>query len=409
MAIINGLLCILVLCLEVISFGETIIISPGDERVIPVSTAWDAQVSRKGVIDLQNDGYDTWVLRGLRAGVVVIRWFNHDGIEVERAMVEVINPDKRLPAFPDWACKLQSVDCDRERRLLKGVFQSAKDWLQAKSWCQQSMDCWFDADLSPSARIMAERLLYVRAAQGRWSIEQGRVVHSGACQTESIEQVKRELGPWVHAVDKFQCTSPPNDRFLVRLKLVAMNRDTASKIGLDVQRGTIIPHPKEAWKVLARSMRANNQVEIIGEPSLVVQKGTTAKMSSGGEFQVFYDSAGEKGTIREGWKKYGLTFEVHSLKDGLLEDVVNLVMHLTSKSSAGEGTLGSYSLESQISLVNQSKYLLSVATVSRKSQGEHSLFSLGRIPILGPLLKVVDNEDLHQYLSIWAFVDRESN
>src|SRR5690606_2819902 len=110
------------------------------------------------------------------------------------------------------------------------------------------------------------------------------------------------------AVDRFECSDLASTRYRIRMKLVAMSSATVRKFGLDIEHAALLPQASDPWSVILKQLGSSEDVRLIGEPSLLVQKGSSAKMTSGGEFRVFYDSSGAKGTIKEGWKQYGLTF-----------------------------------------------------------------------------------------------------
>jgi hypothetical protein len=389
------------------ALSDTLTISPGDQITVQISTDLDAQVSRRGVVDLVNEGHGTWLVRGLRAGVVVIRWISEAGDLVADKMVEVINP-ATMDSFPVWTCSLRGVTCDRERRLVQGVFSDGGQWLQAKAWCQRYHDCWFEGEVAQAAQQhVRDKLGVLFPSAGSWQIEGSRLIFVGRCDEEFLKRLKVQMAATAPALDAVRCSMHGSQRFRLRLKLVVMNRSTASKLGLDVQAGTLLPRPQAAWHVIAHSMQAGSEVKLVGEPTLIVERGASGKMTSGGEFKVFYDSSGEEGSIKEGWKAYGLRFEVKPATAHLEDQNIIISLSLSAREAGAGDALGTYAVESRIPLIDSGRFLLSVASVARAGFVDQSTFSLAGIPILGPLFKVINRDESQQLLSVWAFVDEE--
>lgn len=403
------LLCGFVYCLAFAEpRPEVVHLNIGDVKVIPAPEDAELEVSKRGVLQIEEESPGNWRLTALTRGFVVLSFKDADLIK----RVHVFSgADVGKASKPPDFCR-EGIRCAGEM-IIDGETASFDLWLSAIGHCRVKRGCLFDVNLTGEGRdVLLDKA--AKAIGRSVTIDYrppDRLIVRQPCLDAEAEKTRGKgsmvKGHWLGLMTLDEaCEVNELEVYNATASIMLLSRDATEDLGLD-----ILHQPMDA---LGRNMVLEpklidqltaSKMAIIAQPTVRLRVGQTAKIASGGEFKVMFADERPEHSVREGWKRYGveLQFTLRQAAKDLLQVATEL--SLSSPQGSGQESLQSHKIASDLLLKLGEKQLVGLTDLYSQVEGERQRSLLSKLPILGPLFTVRSKSDGQRVLMYWLKVD----
>lgn len=407
------------ICFECFAFENKHISKPlkhlelniGETNRIKISENSEVYINNKGIIaaNYLNDG--NWQIIGLKVGTSLIQ------TEQQSWLVHVNKKSTKTyaDAIPKWICK-NGLKCDETEQIISGFCSDPFLFIKAKTWCMNKKDCLFAGLLNKEA-ILDLQVFYSDKLKTNYEFDvhpNGIIEfkipcedHTAVPKKETIQKISKQA-KLTHQEDYLQisCKKPKLKNFKLKGKVVLLNKMETDITHFDTNSYLQLKEfPFTKADKLAKTIElliSEKKAQIIGQPSLSLIEGRTAKLKSGGEFQVPIKTTA--GTHGHSWKSFGLSMSttLSTLKQSLKAKIDFSLSTIDSKVSK---QLVTSSISTELTLQKGQEVVVGSVEIKSHQTTKNENSILGNIPLISPFFQNTEAEDSYSKMILLIQID----
>jgi hypothetical protein len=425
------LLSFVVLCTSVFCRAQAqqrVELSVGEQREFTLHQFAEVKLSRRGLLDVRVVNQEKLLLTGLRKGFLIVYLLAPESDTPVEALHVTVgpSPEESVPPAAKRLAQLSreaGLRCRDHCSIIGGETGDYEGYFQIKNLCEKYSECTFFAQLNQAGQEKWRSFLSHRlGTHYEISISAGGAATLLTTCTGSQEQALSEVKSLIDGITNGLVTNKSLvvlcrhtaqlESYYLAAKVVLVSDTTLKEWGAEAYallNGILsvetFRRPAEAY---IKSLAHENEIKIVGEPIVKTSSGRLTVVSSGGEFLAAREFSGkivkEAGTL---WKSYGLQLEVtpYPLADN--KALLNYKLSFKQPSSSKDYHLRGSSLDSSVVLSFAQAEIVGSITLQSLEKKEKSLPILHEIPLIGPIFRMVSNEDAQSQLFLWLRLSRD--
>jgi hypothetical protein len=362
----------------------------GESLSIAVPTNSEVKLSRKGLIHLERQNTETFLLVGLREGYVLIR---AESAEDRKLYGVFVHPQskERVQEFKEKDHDSARNDIGNHPMSSQGggPGAEAEGTFDLAAWLHTLDSRWIDLQQTGEHSYVRQ---VCKSTEGDSPSKKIPKVIQNELQRRNIPQICFLQDQRNHRLDLLVILMKGNEAELWSLNDV-----------LNIVKGQIEIDRIQARQELRREL-------VVNEPSLVFRLGERTEFTSGGEMEALVSGAHDRDEQESYWKPFGLSFhfEATQLLDASLELDYKLKLTLPSQ-QRGRFTLQGASAESLMVMKGDEYVLLGSFDIQSSSHETNRDTIYGRVPILWPLFQSQNKQDAYSQIIVLAKIGLASS
>lgn len=207
----------------------------------------------------------------------------------------------------------------------------------------------------------------------------------------------------------YVCQASSLNTFIFQAKIVVMETQEAKQLGFHADSLFSLSLADPSYHISSlhhlQNLVKNKKAHVVGEPLLFVQQNQEMQVKSGGEIPVMNSDRNKNEPADLQWKTFGLDLKVKIVPLDEQQVSLTYVISLSlPKAFGGKYSFQSNNIQSCIKLDLGSPKQIAAITLSSKSQEHDYRTGFSKLPLIGPLFKVKENDYGLSKLFLWVAI-----